>query len=199
MGEPFEKMVESASRGDAAAVDDLLERYLPGLHGFVRLRAGGRLLDRESTSDLVQSVCREVLQHIDRFQHGGEVGFKYWLYRTAERKIADRYEYYRAAKRDLDREVTGGAPGSGRTGPDALLDCYRSFCTPSGQAIVNEELERIEKAFAALGDDQREVILLSRMIGLPRSEVAAKMGRSEGSVRMLLSRALAAFAEQLDR
>ena len=36
----------------------------------------------ESTSDIVQSVCREILQHKDRFQYPGEDGFRRWLYTT---------------------------------------------------------------------------------------------------------------------
>jgi len=54
----------------------------------------------EETVDLVQSVCREVLQHRERFAHPEERGFQRWLYRTALRKIAHRAEYWRAAKRD---------------------------------------------------------------------------------------------------
>ena len=41
------------------------------------------------------------------------------------------------------------------------------------------------------------MILLARVEGLSRAEVAARMERSEGSVRMLLHRALAALAVEL--
>ena len=54
---------------------------------------------------LVQSVCRKVIEHIDRFEHRSEAGFKQWLYRTAERKIIDRYRYYTADKREAAREA----------------------------------------------------------------------------------------------
>ena len=50
-------LVDKASRGDAVAVDALLERHLPALHAFVRLHAeGDAIVARESRSDLVQSV-----------------------------------------------------------------------------------------------------------------------------------------------
>ena len=42
------------------------------------------------------------------------------------------------------------------------------------------------------------MILLAKQVGLSRSEIAEEMGRTEGPVRMLLSRALAQLAEMLD-
>jgi RNA polymerase sigma-70 factor (ECF subfamily) len=190
-------LVERASRGDGPAIEALLERYAPGLHGFVRLRMGAVLAARESTSDIVQSTCREVLAHAERFRHDGEAGFKRWLYRTALRKIANRDEYYRAQKREAGREL----PPASLSQSEAvgLLAGYASLCTPSREAAGREEVLRIERAFAALPDDYREVVLLSRIAGLPRAEVAREMGRSEGSVRMLLARALAALSEELER
>jgi RNA polymerase sigma-70 factor (ECF subfamily) len=58
-------------------------------------------------------------------------------------------------------------------------------------------MERLERALASLTPEYREVILLSRVEGLSRAEVAVRMQRSEGSVRMLLHRALAALAVEL--
>jgi DNA-directed RNA polymerase specialized sigma24 family protein len=51
--------------GDQLAIEALLERHLPGLRAFVRLRAGPAVRTRESTTDVVQSACREVLAHFD--------------------------------------------------------------------------------------------------------------------------------------
>ena len=70
-----------------------------------RLRAGEFVRARESSSDLVQSVCREVLANIGRFQHPSESAFKQWLFREALRKIVDRRDYWLAEKREVLREV----------------------------------------------------------------------------------------------
>ena len=90
-----------------APVDELLERHLPGLRAFVRLKAGALVRFRESESDIVQSTCREVLERLDEFRHGGEAGFRHWLYTTALRKILDKHEHYTAQKRDVRREERG--------------------------------------------------------------------------------------------
>lgn len=187
--EPDAETLAAATRGDPAAVSHLLQRYLPGLRQFVRLRAGNVVAGREDHSDIVQSACRDVLENLARYRHGGDDGFRRWLYRTALRKIADRYEYYRAQKRDVGREGHLSPSGSGFLG---------DVPTPSQHAIANEEARRIDRALADMSDDYREVIVLAKYVGLSRREIAAEMGRSELAVRTLLSRALAQLAETLD-
>ena len=151
----------------------------------------------------MQSVCRDVLENMGRFRYPGEAAFRAWLYATALRKIADRAEYWRAAKRDPGREVPLDARGTA-TAPTAtddarLIEVYRaSFFSPSQAAMGREALARIEQAFEKLPEDYREVIVLSRVVGLSRTEIAERMGRTEASVRNLVSRALAELAEHLE-
>ena len=189
MHDPDAETLAAATRGDPAAVSHLLERYLPGLRAFVRLRTGDVVRGHEEHSDIVQSACRDVLENLERYKHGGDEGFRRWLYRTALRKIADRYEYYRAKKRDVGREGLMGSHWSSAPG---------AMPTPSQHAIANEEAMRIERALASMPDDYREVVVLSRYTGMSHREIAAEMGRSELAVRTLLSRALARLAELLD-
>ena len=51
-------------------------------------------------------------------------------------------------------------------------------------------MERIERIVAALPDDYREVIRMTKVEGCDLREVAASMGRSESAVRKLMARAL---------
>lgn len=201
MADPTPSLIDSAARGDSNSLEALLARYLPGLEAFIRLRSGRLLLMKESSSDLVQSVCREVLKDLQTVKYENEAHFKHWLYMAALRKIANRYEYYRAEKRDIGKEVKpAAAPADSNATNDLdLLHAYRSVCTPSQNLMVKEELARIEEAFEQLPEDYREVILLSRVIGLPHSEIAKKMNRNEGAVRTLLSRALTRLSGILDR
>ena len=188
-----EDLVQRVADGDAQAVGELLDRHLPALRGFVRLRMGKNLRAKESVSDVVQSVCREVLTNVDRFQHPGPDAFRQWLYMTTQRKLSHRLDYYDAQKRDVKRELENGEERD-----QALAAFYESFCTPSRELVTQEEIERIESSFDRLPEDYREVILLSRVVGLPRAEIAREMGKSEDQVRGLLSRALARLAGFLE-
>lgn len=197
---PFDtaSLVSEASRGSVPAVDALMERYLPGLRAWIRLRAGPTVRAREDVSDLCQSVCREVLEHLDRFQYGGEAGFKAWLYATAMRRIQKKHAFHNAGKRDVKREVSPRAVGSQAGAPMDLLAYANAFSSPSHHAMAHEEQERMEAAFDRLTEEQRDLIVRSRLAGQSHTEIAADLGKSEGAVRVALHRALARLAAELD-
>jgi peptide/nickel transport system permease protein len=67
------RLALEASHGDQEAVDELLVRHLPGLRTYVHLKVGGLVRAREAESDIVQSVCREVLQRAGAYTYGGVV------------------------------------------------------------------------------------------------------------------------------
>lgn len=180
--------MERATRGDPRAVEELLERHLPTLMTYVRLHASPVVLARESCSDVVQSVCREVLGSAEHFEYRGEAPFRKWLFQKALSKLMHKRRYWLREKRDVSREQP--IPDPGDAGDGAASEVAASFCTPSQIAIRREDLEQLERAFARLPDDYQRVITLSRMIGMSHAEIAAELGRAEGAVRVLLHRAL---------
>lgn len=182
-------LVERARQGDEQALAELFRLHLPGLRAFVRLQCGPALRARESVSDVVQSVCREVLEHLDGVDSGGAAGFKTWLYTTAMRKIRNRAAFWNAERRDTGREVAADG---------ALLEAYRTLTTPSALAGANEMVARVESAFDHLEAEEREVILLARVVGLGHAEIALHLGKSEGACRVLLHRALARLSALLE-
>jgi RNA polymerase sigma-70 factor (ECF subfamily) len=188
------------SAGPDFPLEEQLQKHLPGLRAFVAGRVDRLVHAKESNADIVQSVCREVLEHIDRFEHRSEAGFKQWLYRTAERKIIDRYRYYTADKRDAGRELPPSASEPSTDGDllaAALRDAQRGGPTPSHEAIAREELLRTSRAFEGLPPIYREVILLSRVHGVPHADIAKRLGKTEGAVRNLLYRGLGALTDRL--
>ena len=187
MPDKTEELVQQASQGDAVALDSLLAQYLPDLETFVRLRVGLRLGAKESSSDLVQSVCREVLQDLDQVEYRGERAFKQWLFLAAVRKIKDRAKFWQRGRRAAEREAADiGVSG-------ALHDA-----TPSQELIQAEDVAALERALAELPEDYRTVITLSRFLGMSNDEIATEMERSPGAVSVLLHRALAKLGVLLD-
>lgn len=182
-------MVERASRNDRDALEALLVQHLPGVEGYLRLRMGALLRAKESASDLVQSLCREVLGDLSRFEYRGEAAFRHWLYAQARHKLIDHHRHLSADKRDPGREAQGKEDGGAE-----LLACYGTLCTPSRDLSAREAIARIERAFDALPEDYKEAITLHRMVGLSHAEIAAHMDRSEGAVRNLVYRGLAQLA-----
>jgi len=190
------RLVAEAAAGDAEAREALLQRHLAELNAFVRLRVGPGIRSRESSLDIAQSVCREVLGDLERFEYRGEGSFRNWLLLRAEHKIRDRGRFWSREKRTARREVAlHGSEEEERS----VLEQLRSFFTPSRDAVAREELEGLERSFAELPEDYRRVIVLSRVVGLTHEEVAREMERSPNATRTLLSRALARLAVAIER
>lgn len=180
-----------ASRGDAVSIDRMLTLYVPRLHAFLRAQVAAEQRLNESVADLVQSTCRELLQAGPDFAWQGEARFRSWLFTAALNKVRMRLRSQRAQKRQhrRDAEVDVGE----------VVDPRGAVHTPSREAIGQEANEELQLALAALNPDQREVIALARLAGLPIVEVARVMGRTENAVRTLLSRSLVALSAELDR
>lgn len=180
--------IQRASQGDRAAVEELLVRYLPDLVEYIDRRAVRWLQQRESASDLAQSVCREVLVRLrdGRFAFQGEPQFRQWLYRAAVMKLVERTRRGGADKRDARREVgESQAPQPADLGP-----------TPSQYAVFHEDLDRFREAFSSLTPRSQDVIALKLIEGFTHQEIAAKLGVNESHSRVLLARALAELAQR---
>jgi RNA polymerase sigma-70 factor (ECF subfamily) len=184
-----EQLYESARGGDEEALRALLERYLPQLHAYVRLRVSPVLRARESSMDVVQSVCHELLTAAPRFSFRGEERFRAWLFTAALNKIREKRRHHRYGKRDLAREA--------RTPPDAAMWQAMTLLTPSLHAMGNEAALAVQQALASLSEEHREVITLARVMKLPHAVIAETMGRTEEAVRQLLLRALLKLAHEL--
>jgi RNA polymerase sigma-70 factor (ECF subfamily) len=190
VADELEDLVAAASRGEEPALDALVVRNMPKLHAFVRLRMGAQLRAREGSLDVVQSICRTVLGDLPSLEYRGEREFLRWLFTAALNKLREHGRFHARERRDPDRER--------HLEPEALT-AYASVATPSRVAIGAEDVERIEGAFDRLPDDYREVITLSRIVGLAHREIAEQIGRTEGATRTLLGRALAKLADELER
>lgn len=190
------QQVEGARAGDREAMDELFQALIPEVRAYVRLHSGQNIRDRESMTDVVQTICREVFVDLRQFTGTVEKQFRKWLFRLALSKIHDKHRFHSAQKRDVRREVQVAQPTTDSTShaDERLLDCYLTFCTPSQNMSAKEEVARIETAFDQLKDEHRRIITLACFGGLSTVEIAADSGKSEAAVRKLLSRARAHLA-----
>lgn len=189
------ELAARAAAGDGPALNELMTRHLPAVRAFVRANMGAQLRARESMSDIVQSVCRELLTHRARFRHATEHGFAAWLFTEARRKIGKRVRDLARDKRDATREVAGLSESA----IAALGAEYARISSPSGQALRREEVAQLEVALDQLPAEQREVMTLAHLAGLSRAEIGGLMDRSEDAVRQLLRRAKARLSMLLER
>ena len=178
MSGDFDELQRSVTNGDEQALDRMVARFLPRLHAFVRVQMGPGLRRREASVDVVQSVCREVLEERDSFEFRGEGAFLSWLLTAAMNKLRERARFFGRQRRDVAREAEL---------PDAIA--YRGL-SPSREVMDQEEVGRLEDALAQLPYDYREILVLARIVGMPHADIAEHLGRSLPSVRNALGRAV---------
>lgn len=188
MKSPEKWNFDAGSPDDPDAIGELIERYLPQLHAYVRLRLGHRVRARESSEDVVQSICRELLANPGDFTFRGEDRFRAWLFTAALNKVRDKQRFHGREGRHPEREQPGG---------DHELQQAASYLTPSVDAIGLETARAMTAALAALSEEHREVITMARVVRLPHNVIAEVMGRSQDAVRQLLVRALLKLSQEL--
>lgn len=170
---------------------EVLERLLPSVQAFVRLRMGAAVSARESSSDVIQSVCRELLEDRESsFEFRGEEALRAWLHTAALRKIMQKARHHNASRRAVDREIAFDAD-------PALAATYASCVTPSRNASAREQVVEFERAFWKLGPTDQQIITMIKVARLSHAEAAKHLGRTPEAARSLLRRALVRLAALL--
>jgi len=192
-----EILIEQARGGNAAALGRLLEMYRNYLRLVARSLIGRALQLRLDPSDLVQETYLEAQRDFARFAGTGEPELVAWLRRILVRNLADQARHHRAPSRDdrLQESLEAMLERSGHAVHEALAGPISS---PSAQASRREQSVLLADALAALPAHYRDVIILRNFDRLPFDQVAARMGRSAGAVRMLWAPALERLACALE-
>ena len=176
-------------------MEELLEQHLGDLHAFVRKNMDAALSQRESCSDLVQSICREALQSRHQYEFRGEAAFRQWLLQMALHKLIDRRRFYRARKREAGRDEHIHATGFDL---DQLARLARTLgASPSGEASLREELSVLAEALEKLSAADRDMIRMIHIEGLTHSDVAERIGCTPPQSRGRLFLALARLSSHL--
>ena len=95
-----------------------------------------------------------------------------------------------AQKRAAAREVGLDAPGNDTRHTPLVNLLVASITTPS-QAFSRDQKEfHLQEVLATLPDESREALRLRYVEGLATKEIAERLGKSDGAVRVLLTRSL---------
>jgi RNA polymerase sigma-70 factor (ECF subfamily) len=199
MSDPPAPSLDALRRGGAAAQGEVLGRYRPWLRLLARLQIDRRFQGKFDPSDVVQQALLEAVRALPQFRGRTEAELTAWLRQILARVLAHEVRrYHGTQRRDLACEVSledALAQSSRRLG--AVLAA--SGTSPSGQVARREQEVLLAEVLARLPEDYREVIVLRNIEGLPHEEVARRMGRGAGAVRMLWVRALTRLRQELDR
>jgi RNA polymerase sigma-70 factor (ECF subfamily) len=176
-------MLVAAAQADPAAFAALYNRYHPQIYRFAYRRTGDALLAEDVAAETFLAAFRS----LPRYEWRG-VAFSAWLYRIAATIIAGQHRRNGSvAQVPLDNTLYPLAePASEEPGPDQQIEMLEE---------QQAERLRLHAAIRTLTPDQRRALTLrySRPTLVPLAEVADRMGRSEGAVKLLLHRAIGAL------
>jgi RNA polymerase sigma-70 factor (ECF subfamily) len=166
----------------------LLEGRRPQLLAYIERRLGAALRRKVEPLDIYQETAIAALNAWPSLDLGTRDPFG-WLCQVAEQRIVDVHRRFAARKRSSDREVSANA-----TPPDAsreLIDLLAGSLTSASQALArNERQVKLDAAVAQLPEESRDVLRWRYVEGLPTKEIAEKIGKTDGAVRVMLTRTL---------
>jgi RNA polymerase sigma-70 factor, ECF subfamily len=165
-------------------VSAALERYRSWLGLLARLQVEPRFRAKFDPSDIVQQTMLEAVRDWPKFRGATDAELTAWLRQILAHVLQHEMRRYGVPRRDLGRELSleaAIAESSRRLG-DALAAPGSSPSEHAGR----QELElRLADALSRLPADYAEVILLRNVESLPHEEVARRMGRGTGAVRIV--------------
>jgi RNA polymerase sigma-70 factor (ECF subfamily) len=193
------ELIRRCRQGEAAAREQLFVRYEHYLHALARAQLGRHLRTKCAPSDIVQQTLLEAHRDFATFQGQHEAELLAWLRRILAHNLYNEARHFGAQQRDCAREVSLDQVHAGVENSSVALGRGIAADTPSPSqaAAAREYAVRLADALARLPDDYQTVLLLRVFEELPAEEVAKRMERSAGAVRMLQMRALTALREQL--
>ncbi len=186
-------LVALAKEGDEVAVGQLCSVYGERVRRIIRLRLDRKLRPKLDSVDVVQDALILALDGLKDFTYKDEGDFLRWLAKIAENRLRDIFDRFHAEKRDIYREIPFRKEGRNTEGGSAGAAGPVRTTTPSVIACKKEAMDRLEKALDELKPEYKEVIVLKKIEGLSHAEIADRLGKNAGAVRMLLARAMAAL------
>jgi RNA polymerase sigma-70 factor (ECF subfamily) len=168
-------LLARARQLDSEALARIHDTYYTSIFRYVAFR----VRDHATAEDLTSEVFTRLLTAL-RDKRAPQNTLRGWLYGVAARVVSDHHrQAYRTPQVELDEELV-----SADHDPADIVD----------RKLTRESMKR---AMQDLTEEQRHVLSLRFGSDLPIQDVARVLGKSEGAVKQLQARAVAALARQL--
>jgi len=158
-------LIAATKKRDAEAFGSLYDVFVKKIYDFVYYKT----LNKEVAEDIVSLVFTKAWQKIDQFKEGN---FAAWLYKIARNTIVD---YYRQEKGNVN-----------------IDDCWDLSDGHDFLAKVDTDLhlERLKEVFTTLNSRDRDILIMRFWQELSFAEIAERLDKKEGAVKMACGRAL---------
>lgn len=150
----------------------LYEKHAPAILAYLRLRTPSK----EEAEDLLLEVFITALESAEICERPEPVQ-RAWLRTVAHHKLVDRYRSLTRKKTISFEEIV-----------EPLYEMEEH--SPEQRVLQQEEYNQFKQMLSRLPIVQQQALYLRFVYGLPSSAIADILKKKDGTVRMLLSRAL---------
>ncbi len=169
-------LINRAKQGNTDAIGELYECHRLGIYRYFYYRTG----DIQVADDLTSETFLRMIHSISGYRFQG-VAFQAWLFQIAHNLLNDHYRKM-GVRNDTQLEE------------NIMEDPHVPSSRPVEHTLNSMTLQ---KALNQLSVDQRDVIVMRFITGMPISEVAQALHKSEDAVKGLQRRALATLRDVL--
>lgn len=167
-----DELVGGIKKADERAFNTLYERYFQRVYNF----SFARLRNHADTEEVVQETFTSVYRSIEAFR--GESSLVSWIYGIARNTVNNQLRRAKTQEQRMEQARPELVRGSGS------LDSY----TPEDHLNLQRCADAIQEQLGTVSEWQAEVFVLRHMENMTIGEIAARMSRSNDSVRSSLYR-----------
>ena len=177
-------LLQRIRTGDTAALNQLMDRYLPRLSRWATGRLPRWARDVSDTDDLVQDTLARSIANLGHFDPQGEGALQAYLRSAVMNRIRD--EVRRKRRRPTPGPLESTREDDGQS--------------PLELAIGKEVLAKYDRALERLDAPAREAVIARVELGCSYAEIAESTGKPNAdAARMAVSRALVRLAQEMRR
>ncbi len=175
-----QELVALAQKGNTEAFAEVYRRHGEAIYRYLYAHVS----HEQDAEDLTADVFLNLWRGLSQYQANKNVPFYVFLYRIARNRLVDHYR----KQKSRDSEV-------------AFLegDEENSIAKEPSLPFGNIDLTDLHRYLLKLPPDYRTVLVLRFLNDLSHEETAQVMGKSNGAVRILQYRALAALRRLMER
>ena len=173
-----QELIIKAKNGDRDALTQIVSDCWRPLYRFISYKTG----KPEEAQDIVQETFFRAFRSLSSYQMT-ETKFSTWLGRIAANLITDAWR------------KQGRTPVMQNL--DETQNIHAGDLDPAEQVIQAETRKKLAAIVMELPAEQRQVIEMRILAGLPLKEAAVAMNKSEAAVKMLQQRALKALRAKM--
>lgn len=178
----LDRLAVEAARRDPHRFEALYRKYVAQIYSYALYETR----DHHAAEDLTEEVFLRALRGLATFQdaaNGDASTFRVWLFRIA-------------------RNALSNTRRTERRHPQAPLDLAAHVVAnddPATAVVQRDEVSRAWRAIERLPQERRRALVLRFVEEMSAREIGEVLGRTEGSVRVLIHRALRSVAAELNR